>query len=58
MAEIKILIRIDETKNKIGYVIENGNEIKDILILISALEIIKQQQMKKLENTFHAKKEK
>lgn len=52
MKEIKIIIRIDEIKNKIGFIVDGGKQLIDTLELISSLELIKQSQLEKLTKTF------
>lgn len=54
MKEIKILIRIDEANNKVGFAIEKDSKegIVPIMELISLLELLKQEQIKKMNRFF------
>ncbi|HEY0090458.1 MAG TPA: hypothetical protein VGB37_16530 [Candidatus Lokiarchaeia archaeon] len=59
MKEIHILIKISEEKLKMGNIIKtNGFEdesLEKVLIIIGALENLKQQQLQKLENLWRNK---
>jgi len=53
MKEIKILIRIDDDKNRLGFALErdekDGVSVSEVLKVIGILDILKSREMEKLE---------
>jgi hypothetical protein len=60
MKEYKIVIRFDEHTNKIGFLIEKDedNDLSNHLILMSLLDLLREEQRKKIIKTAQGKVEK
>lgn len=60
--EIKVIIRIDELQNKIGFLIEKDKEMDDSisqqLLFLGALQLLMEQQKNKIIKTASGKFEK
>ena len=54
MKEIKILIRIDEENNKLGFALERDEadnlNVSEVLKVIGSLDMLKQREQNKLVN--------